>query len=457
MKRRIDIAKLLFCAVTVYVVLGVPFAFGLYSAHKQNAVYKTILAWTISAFGSVRITAEEASTLTKIRPKHFLQPARFEGHGVTRNIAPDGDEFIFMAGFFDGDNGLRLIKRDGTVIARWQVRFFDIFADASHATYPPETNWNVDTDGALILPDGSVVFNFEYAGLVKLDRCGQVVWSLAKSTHHSVETAEYGGFWVPGRQYLTEGTSPFPPFRTPFLADTIMHISDDGELLAEILVPELFYENHLEALLTATGESFWADWAEIQWDGEILHLNKIEELTSDIAEDFPMFEAGDLMLSLREHNLILVVDPDTRKIKWWKTGPWIRQHDPEFRPGGDIIVFNNNIFRNVWEHETEVTRPSVERVSNIIQVDPVSNDYNVIYGGKEGQEMLSVIRGKHEVTASGGLLITEFEGGRVFETDSAGRTVWEYVNRYDAENVAEITEARVYPASYFNVSDWDCT
>ena len=71
--------------------------------------------------------------------------------------------------------------------------------------------------------------------------------------------------------------------------------------------------------------------------------------------------------------------------------------------------------------------------------------------------MLTVIRGKHEVTASGGLLITEFDGGRVFETDSAGRTVWEYVNRYDAEDVAEITEARVYPASYFNVSDWACT
>ena len=141
MKRRIDIAKLLFYAVTINVVIGVPFAFGLYSAHKQNAVYETVLELTYSTIGSLQIMAEEASTLTKIRPKHFLQPARYEGHGVTRNIAPNGDEFIFMAGFFDRDNGLRLIKRDGTVLARWQARFFDIFADADHATYPPASNW----------------------------------------------------------------------------------------------------------------------------------------------------------------------------------------------------------------------------------------------------------------------------------------------------------------------------
>jgi hypothetical protein len=70
--------------------------------------------------------------------------------------------------------------------------------------------------------------------------------------------------------------------------------------------------------------------------------------------------------------------------------------------------------------------------------------------------MLSVIRGKHELTERGGLLITEFEGGRVFETDSDGRTIWQYVNRHDAEQVAEITEARIYQSDYFSVSDWSC-
>lgn len=72
--------------------------------------------------------------------------------------------------------------------------------------------------------------------------------------------------------------------------------------------------------------------------------------------------------------------------------------------------------------------------------------------------MLSVIRGKHELTEKGGWFITEFEGGRVFETDKDGNIVWEYINRYDEDEVAEISEARVYPKSYFTVTDWtDCT
>ena len=70
--------------------------------------------------------------------------------------------------------------------------------------------------------------------------------------------------------------------------------------------------------------------------------------------------------------------------------------------------------------------------------------------------MLSVIRGEHEATDSGGLFITEHEGGRVFETDVSGQIIWEYINRYDEGEVAEITEARIYPTEYFKVSDWTC-
>jgi hypothetical protein len=80
----------------------------------------------------------------------------------------------------------------------------------------------------------------------------------------------------------------------------------------------------------------------------------------------------------------------------------------------------------------------------------------VAFGERPGQELFSVIRGKHEVTNDGGFLITEVEAGRVIETDATGKIFWEYVNRYDAENVAELTEARLYPKEYFNVIDWSC-
>ena len=452
---RIDTAKVLFYTLFIVGALGLSFAVGLHSGAKKTAVYRTVKALKQAVEDSVSTVFVEATTLAKIRPENSLQLTRHQGAGVTLNDAADQGDLILLSGFFENDNELRLIRRDGTIVARWPVRFSQIFPDTAHILdrSPPATDWNTDTDGALVLPDGSVVFNFEYFGLAKLDRCGAIAWTLARQTHHSVERAEGGGYWVPGRRYFTEEMeSPFPPFDTPFSEDTILKVSEDGKVLAEISVPQLFYDNGLEAVLTATGSNFLPG---MGWDSELVHLNKVEELTGDLADDFPLFEKGDLALSIRELNHVMVVDPDDLTIKWQQVGPWLRQHDPEFRAGGTIGVFNNNLYRKdlTQYHRSD---PSMPRVSNIIEIDPVSGKHEIIYGQTEGQEFLSVIRGKFEFTPNGGLLITEFEGGRVFETDPAGNVIWQYVNQYDADYVAEISEARLYSASYFDVPDWSC-
>jgi hypothetical protein len=95
-------------------------------------------------------------------------------------------------------------------------------------------------------------------------------------------------------------------------------------------------------------------------------------------------------------------------------------------------------------------------VSNVMEVNPASGESRVLYGGTTGQELSSILRGKVDVTGDGGLVITEFEGGRVLETDARGDVVWQYLNRYSSEEVAELTEGRVYPAGYFTVEDWPC-
>jgi hypothetical protein len=67
-----------------------------------------------------------------------------------------------------------------------------------------------------------------------------------------------------------------------------------------------------------------------------------------------------------------------------------------------------------------------------------------------------VTRGKVDATPGDGLFITEFDGGRIFETDATGQIVWQYINRYDDDEVSEITEARLYAGDYFTVADWTC-
>ena len=71
----------------------------------------------------------ERETLAEIKPVHFLQPARYDGAGVTVNaVAHDQkDDLVLLSGFFGDSNELRLIRRDGGIVARWPVRFSEIF------------------------------------------------------------------------------------------------------------------------------------------------------------------------------------------------------------------------------------------------------------------------------------------------------------------------------------------
>ena len=91
------------------------------------------------------------------------------------------------------------------------------------------------------------------------------------------------------------------------------------------------------------------------------------------------------MLSLRQYNLVLVVDPDDWRVKWHQTGPWRRQHHPEFNPDGTITVFNNNTYR-LELGERDRSNPATPRVSNIMRVDPATGRTKVVYGERAGQK-----------------------------------------------------------------------
>lgn len=71
------------------------------------------------------------------------------------------------------------------------------------------------------------------------------------------------------------------------------------------------------------------------------HFNKVDVLTSDIARDYPEFLAGDLLISMRELNLVVVARPSEQRIVWWRYGLSTAQHDAQFVDGA-IELFDNN-------------------------------------------------------------------------------------------------------------------
>lgn len=453
--RRTDPSRRVFYLVIGLLLLAFTFILGMASGLQRNGAYR-VLSGLVQSVKTVLAETTEGGLAGE--PVHFLQPSRHEGSGVTVNLTDD-NALVLISGFFDGSNEIRLIERDGTIVARWPVVYSDMLPTGDGR---PNTDWKVDIHGVVAMPDGSVVFNWEYNGTVRLSRCGEPLWVLDSLTHHSLERSEAGGFWIPGRRVLPppDGSAArnlFPPFTSGqrdhgFHDDLILRVSEDGEITSSVSVMQILYDSGLAPVLTSTGSNFTPNSPR---EIELLHLNKIAELPAAYADAFPDFEAGDIAVSLREYNLIAVIDPSTWRVRWSSVGPWIRQHDPEFLPDGTIAVFDNGGYRTQLGR-FDRPRDGLPLTSAILAVDPFTDETTPLYGRKPDEAFRTVIRGKVDPTPGGGLMITEFEAGRIFEVDRTGALVWEFINRFDDARVLEITEGRLYDRDYFEVASWEC-
>ncbi len=435
-----DKAKLISLVAGGALVLGGSFTAGLYSAVRENSAYD--LVW--GTLDKAKTLYEELPNLRGTEPIHFLRPARYPGQGVTINDpAAKQDDLILLSGFYDGNNKVRLIRRDGSIVNEWTLSATALFPDAGFFRDPPATDWNAITHGTIITPEGDIVFSFESGGVARLDRCGKPVWTTPGLLgHHSPNWMSDGGVVIAGGSRVEKPTKDIPwPFSGPYWEDLVYKFAPDGSLVFQKPLTELFVENDMGAQLSSTGNF------RTRVSGEF-HLNEVEELSPGLAPAFPMFAAGDLLLSLRNWNMLLVTDKDAKTIKWWRVGPYIRQHDPDFEADGTITVFDN--------HSDDTLDGAYSAGSRIWKIDPATGTARTLYGGRPDQPMFSAERGTHQTQPGGNILITEAQSGRALEVTPYGRVVWEYINRYDDARVTWLHDAEAFDPAFFTVTDWSC-
>ncbi len=171
---------------------------------------------------------------------------------------------------------------------------------------------------------------------------------------------------------------------------------------------------------------------------DYFHPNDLEVLSTTMAEAFPGFEAGDLLMSFRNLSLVVVMDSTLKEVKWSRRGPWQKQHDPDFRFDGKISVYDNN---------TPIGR------SEILVVDPDSGVVKNELGGGE-LTFFSGAMGKHQYLPNGNVLITVPAEGRVLESDPGGDKVMEFNNLVPglAKLNAHVQNGIWLPADYFNAA-----
>jgi hypothetical protein len=150
------------------------------------------------------------------------------------------------------------------------------------------------------------------------------------------------------------------------------------------------------------------------------HVNSVHELGPNRwweAGD-ARFEPGNLLLSARTLDAILVVDRRTGDIVWtWSEG-LDRQHEavmvPEGRIGeGLFLVFNNGLANRF-----------AYRRSSVMAIDPVARSLVWEYSDPN---FYSSLAGSQVSLPNGNLLITSSHGGRAFELTPGKEIVWQWI------------------------------
>ena len=271
--------------------------------------------------------------------------------------------------------------------------------------------WNFPIKGqweyGVILEDGSLVALLVGEGIAKFDWDSNLLWFNNITAHHDIEVLEDGSYLVPFNYY-----KKYKKYNVLF--DSIMHISSKGENISEVWstyknlnkINKFHNPSPLESDLGPPDSSVLY---------EYYHLNTIRILPDTLlGKIFKPLQKGNLLVCLRNENLILILDKDTKEIVWyWGPDNLDHPHYPTMLKNGNILIFDNGRFRNY---------------SRVIQVDPTTKEIVWEYKTDPLKDFYSELRGSSQPLPNNNILITESEKGHVFEITKEGEIVWEFWN-----------------------------
>lgn len=150
------------------------------------------------------------------------------------------------------------------------------------------------------------------------------------------------------------------------------------------------------------------------------HVNSVHELGPNGWWDAgdARFRPGNLLLSARSLDAVVVVDRRSGGIVWtWSEG-LDRQHEAIMVPRGRIgeglfLVFNNGL-----------TNRFADRRSSVVAVDPVARSVVWEYSDPF---FYSSLAGSQVSLPNGNLLVTSSHGGRAFELTPGKEIVWQWI------------------------------
>jgi Arylsulfotransferase (ASST) len=363
--------------------------------------------------------------------------ARHTGSGVT--LYNKDRTFPGLTLFISGHaQSAFLMGMDGKIVHEWHYPFSKAWKHPEHIAFPVGDEY-IYFRKPYVFPNGDLLTMYEAPdttpfayGLIKLDKDSNLLWKNADYVHHDFDIAADGTIYALTMR-VTNAQIPGGPrrCRPPFLEDGVSIFSPDGRLLKQVFLFDAFARSDYRQILSSDcGGS----------NGSFFHANGIDIARPEIVAKHPYVKSGQLLLSLHHGSTLAVLDVDSQRIVWALRGSWRNQHDSDFLPNGNLLLFDNtgNLGRG--------------GASRVLEVNPLTEEIVWSYRGNEKDLFFSPIRSSQQRLPNGNTLITESDQGRIIEVTPSKEICWEYINPHRAgpkdEYIAVIDWAqRIDPAT----------
>ena len=319
------------------------------------------------------------------------------------------------------------------VIYKWNPKIDDYFSSIN--TFQGSkwedllTNYN-DSRFRIVSPileaGGDLVVHHR-SPLIKINRLGDLIWMKDDHYyHHASERDHLGHYWVCVEYFPFSIDKKYVGNNyNNFIEDGIRQISNDGEILFDKSVAEIFIENDMEYLLFAIGDRGFTK--------DPTHLNDIEPVNFD--SDY--WKAGDVFISLRHQSMVLLYRPNTNEIIWKGTGKFYHQHDVNILDSHRISIFNNNS-KDFFSGDT------VDGVNEVLIYDFKTNKYSSYLNDSFIEyDIKTITQGTSRILPNQDLFIEETDYGRTLYFNKDGSLRWYHLNKSDNNNIYAVSWSKI--------------
>jgi hypothetical protein len=306
------------------------------------------------------------------------------------------------------DQKARLLDMKGNIVHQWEKPFNEAFPKPDHVTKP---RGRIHWSDARLFPNGDLIVQYHGAldtpygyGLVKMDKNSTLIWNYRANTHHTFDIGEDGRIYGLSQKWYKKPINGFPFIKPPALLDSIYVLSPDGKELSTVDIIDTFRDTPYKDLLRITDPV----WRAL---GDYFHTNSISVLRNDVKYSIPGVKPGMVLVSIRNPDVLCIIDIEKRRTVWASRGPWKQQHSAYFTPDGMISVYDNQ----GWG----------KRRTRVMEFDPLTLKETWSFPKRKEDYFYSNIRGRSALLPNGNVTIAKSNDGHIIEVNRNSRALWE--------------------------------